>query len=210
VPAVLPAPSDAEDRTDAFYRDHARAYRDDTVRIDMSPIYERFLSRLPANARILDAGSGSGRDTLAFLQRGYEVDAFDASPELSALSTALTGVPTKLLRFQEFRAPARYEGIWACASLLHVPRPDLPDALRRLIAALRPGGVLYMSFRHGSQERVSEDGRYFLDMDERRLREQLAAFPSVTIVDLWLSAGESEYSANGHWLNAVVRKEDAP
>ena len=203
------APIEIVDGTEAFYERQARAYHDATLRTDISPLYDRFLPRIPPGGKILDAGSGSGRDTLAFLQRGFLVDAFDASPALCALSSALTGIRTKILRFQDFQSPTRYDGIWACASLLHVPKPELPDAVRRLIAALKPGGAIYMSFKHGDRERVTDDGRYFLDLDEPSLRALLTGFPGIDLVDLWISAGEGDFGGRGKWLNVIAVKAEA-
>src|SRR5690606_22260482 len=141
-----------------YYERNAESYFKATRDADLSALYERFLRRLPKGARILDAGSGSGRDTLAFVRRGYAVSAFDSSAALCELSTRLTGVRTRVLRFQELEGEAEYDGIWACASLLHLSDAELPNAIGRLIRALKPDGVLYMSFKHGAGERVTEDG----------------------------------------------------
>ena len=134
--------------------------------MDMSKVYERFLGYLPKLAKILDARSGSGRDTLAFKKHGHEVDAFDAAPELCALSTELTGVPMRLEGFQEFETEPLHEGIWACASLLHVQAGELPDVFHSLVQGLKPGVAFYSSFKHGLEERCSADGRFFQDLDE--------------------------------------------
>jgi SAM-dependent methyltransferase len=120
---------DADASTAEYYEQGARAYFDATATVDMAAIHDRFLALLPAGARILDAGSGSGPDTLAFLRRGFAVEAFDASPSLARLSSAFTGVPTRVLRLQDLDEPGRYDGVWACASLLHVPGCELPEVL---------------------------------------------------------------------------------
>lgn len=194
----------AEGPTSQYYEEHAEAYVAATLRVDMSDLYERFLRYLPGQARILDAGSGSGRDALAFLERGYDIDAFDASPSLCALSTKLTGIRARVMRFQDFAADVLYDGIWACASLLHVPAGELRDALRRLTNALKPGGALYMSFKYGSGERFSEDGRFYLDMDEPRLRSLLADIPNTRVCEVWLSEGEGDHKGKDAWLNAIL------
>jgi SAM-dependent methyltransferase len=189
-----------------YYERNAESYFKATRDADLSALYERFLRRLPKGARILDAGSGSGRDTLAFVRRGYAVSAFDSSAALCELSTRLTGVRTRVLRFQELEDEAEYDGIWACASLLHLSEAELPNAIGRLIRALKPDGVLYMSFKHGAGERVTEDGRFFTDMTESRLRRVLRRVPGVKLEELWITAGEGQFQGQGEWLNALVTK----
>lgn len=189
-----------------YYERNAKSYFKATRDADLSALYERFLRRLPKGAHILDAGSGSGRDTLAFLRRGYAVSAFDSSPALCELSTHLTGVRTRVLRFQELEDEEAYDGIWACASLLHLSEAELRDAIGRLVRALKLGGVLYMSFKHGAGERVTGDGRFFTDMTESRLRGGLEGLPGVTLDELWITAGEGQFQGQGKWLNALLSK----
>ena len=195
-----------EKATQDFYESNARAYFDTTVRVDMSRLYERFLPHVPAHGRILDAGSGSGRDTLAFLEQGYEVNAFDASLTLCALSTQLTGVKARVLRFQDFESPPLYDGIWACASFLHLHACDLLDAVRRLIGALKLGGALYISFKYGSGERISDDGRFYLDLDEPTMRRIFSEIPQIVLADVWISKGENPHQERVEWLNAIALK----
>jgi SAM-dependent methyltransferase len=195
-----------EQATQEYYDTQAQAYFDLTLRVNMSALYDRFLRYVPAHSCILDAGSGSGRDTLAFVERGYEVDAFDASAALCALSTRLTGVQARVLRFQEFESPPRYDAIWACASLLHVPKDELQEAIRRLNAALKPGGAMYVSFKHGAGERISEDGRFYIDLDEPALRQLFSAFSNLKLAEVWVSAGEGTQRGMDQWINAIALK----
>lgn len=152
----------------AYYRQHAQRFYDDTVNVDMSTLYQTFIACLPHRAHILDGGCGSGRDSKAFRERGFTVEAFDASAELATLARQLTGKPVKQMRFQDLDVVAEYDGIWCCASLLHVPEAELPDVMARLARALKPGGIWYLSFKYGSGER-EKDGRRFTDMNEARL-----------------------------------------
>jgi len=73
-----------------YYDTHADAFFSETQGVDMAPLHQRFLARLPVGAHILDAGCGSGRDSKVFLQLGYRVTAFDASAKLAALPLAIT------------------------------------------------------------------------------------------------------------------------
>lgn len=195
--------------TNSYYEENAEQYFASTCKIDMYEIYPRFLKFIPEGGEILDAGSGSGRDTLAFLNLGYKVDAFDASPALCELSTKLTRVKTRLLTFQNFSSSKKYDGIWACASLLHVRKSELPQVVFELIESLKPGGIFYLSFKHGKQERFSEDGRTFSDMDEGSIRELLEPYSNIEIIDSWLSFGELNYSEKTEWINTIVKNKKA-
>src|ERR687885_194185 len=135
-----------------FYNEHAQDFYHRTVNVDMRELYAPFLALLPAGAHILDAGCGSGRDSLYFKQHGYQVTALDASAELVKLSSQLLQQPVLHLTFQEVDFDERFDGIWACASLLHVPRIEIDDVLRRLTKALKPGAILFTSFKNGNTE----------------------------------------------------------
>jgi SAM-dependent methyltransferase len=193
--------------TARFYIEKGEAYFRETIDVDMSAIYDRFLKYLEPGSRILDAGSGSGRDTLEFLRRGYVVEAFDASDTLVALSYRLTGVRTQVLRFEDFHSDRKFAGIWSCAALLHVPRPALTDAMSRLFSALEPRGVLYASFKLGNTDHTGSDGRHFTDMDEYGLKQIVGrAVPKVLIAEIWTTAGESDFMGRGAWLNAILQR----
>ncbi len=205
--ALKPPPSpDTDGSTTGYYDRNAQAYFDATLNVDMSDLYDEFLPNIPPGGRILDAGSGSGRDTLAFLKKGYEVDAFDSSPALAELSTRLTGVSTQVIRFQELESTPLYDGIWACASLLHVPAKELHDALTRLLRALKLGGVLYVSVKHGSGERLADDGRLFVDLDKTGIQKLFAKFPDISLRKIWISGGEGPLRGRDNWLNALALK----
>lgn len=192
-----------------FYDDNASNFISTTRDLDMSAARGRFLQVVPPRhngpARILDAGSGSGRDALAFRILGYDVEAFDSSRTMAAATQELAAVPTKLMRFEDFSWDHSFEGIWACASLLHVAEENLPDIIDRLAAHLVPGGALYMSFKCGKGERV-EDGRRFTDMTEERLRSLLAECAVFGQSDFWESRDCRPERASEQWVNSVVKK----
>lgn len=133
----------------------------------MGPLYESFLKHLPKHGLILDVGCGSGRDSLAFKNKGYNVDAIDYSEELVKMANQFTGVQVKLKSFYEVDDHEVYDGIWACASLLHCERNHLAAVVKRLMIALKPNGVLYMSFKYGNSDR-EKDGRQFTDLNEQQ------------------------------------------
>ena len=187
-----------------YYQQHAQRFFDETVQVDMSELHDRFLAYLLPGARILDAGCGSGRDANAFLARGYTVEAFDASSEMAQRAQTLTGLPVQVRRFEDFNAPARYDGIWCCASLLHVAEADLPAVFVRLANALKPNGIWYLSFKLGRGER-EKDGRRFTDMDEARLRTLMQALPEFEIKAMWQTA-DKRVGRDEAWVNGLMMK----
>jgi SAM-dependent methyltransferase len=188
----------------AYYEKNAERYFQSTAIADLSRLYGPFLMHIPSGGRILDAGSGSGRDTLAFLKLHYRVDAFDRSTSLARLSSRLTGQSTRIVSFEEFTSDVLYDGVWACASLLHVPYAKLPLVIERLGATITPGGVLYASFRYGHGERVASDGRVFTDLDFELLAEILARLPAFRLRTKWISSGEDVFLGSGEWLNILL------
>ncbi|PLV48298.1 bifunctional 2-polyprenyl-6-hydroxyphenol methylase/3-demethylubiquinol 3-O-methyltransferase UbiG [Erwinia sp. B116] len=188
-----------------YYQRHAQRFFDDTVNVDMSALYQPFLALLPAGGCILDAGCGSGRDAQAFHQLGYQVDAFDASSEMVARATALSGLPVQCLRFEQLTAVEQYDGIWCCASLLHVPADELSGVMAILARALKPSGVWYLSFKLGSGER-EVDGRSFTDLDQSRIETLLAELPQLSLASCWQTADNRPVNAT-QWLNAIVTRQ---
>jgi 2-polyprenyl-3-methyl-5-hydroxy-6-metoxy-1,4-benzoquinol methylase len=193
-------------RNTEFYERNADAFYRDTVTTDMTPIYERFLPLVKPAGRILDAGCGSGRDSLAFLQRGYQVNAFDGASEMVKRASALTGINVERLTFESLLdTPLRekYDGIWCCASLLHVERDRLASVMDALVRTLTPGGIMYMSFKHGETNRL-KNGREFTDLNEQGLEMILATIGGCELVDHWVS-GDQRLGRFDRWLNAIVR-----
>ncbi len=167
----------------------------------MSELYAPFLREIAAGGRILDAGCGSGRDSLAFLRKGYQVVSIDASAAMVDATTRLTGQEARVLTFDALDFQGEFDGIWACASILHVARPDLGSVLTRLANALKPNGVMYLSFKYGEGERLQE-GRYFNDVTEALIGVALAAHTELDLVQV----RTSDDGRGQRWLNAIVRR----
>jgi SAM-dependent methyltransferase len=192
-----------------YYNLNSATFIESTRDVDMSEARGRFLASVPSRdggtVRILDAGSGSGRDALAFRRLGHEVEAFDASPTMVAATQAYAAVPTRLMRFEEFAWEHPFEGIWACASLLHVAQADLPGVIGRLAAHLIACGALYLSFKRGMGERL-KDGRRFTDMTVERLGTLLDGCGAFHEPDIWESRDCRPDRASEVWVNSVVKK----
>lgn len=189
-----------------YYRKHAQEFFDRSAYQNVEHLYAPFLSLLPVDARILDAGCGSGRDTKAFHERGFQVTAFDATPEMVALAEQFSGQKVRLLRFQEMDYIEEFEGIWACASLLHVPLAELPTVFERFIKALKRDGYWKMSFKYGVGEK-QRDERLFTDFTEETLHAFLDRFAQLKMVQIFAS-GDSRFPCNEQkqWVSALVQK----
>ena len=186
-----------------YYNENAADFISRTVDADMEEMRERFLKYLEKDAFILDAGCGSGRDTKAFLEKSYSVKAIDGSEEICARASAFTGISVKCCRFEELDEIEAYDGIWACASLLHVDKKNLPEVLGRMYNALKPGGVIYASLKYGPGERIS-DGKYYHDVTPKSLEEyfQDAGF----IKEEVFITGDVRENIGDRWVNIIARK----
>lgn len=189
-----------------YYEAHADEYCRSTVGLDMSSVYKRFLSQLAPGSHILDAGCGSGRDSKVFVQNGHTITAFDASPEMARFASAYTGQKCRVLCFQEVNFQQEFDAIWACASLLHVPKSELESVLYRLIAALRNGGIMYSSFIEGEGERVSADGRLYNSYTAKSLRELFEGMSMVGEIAFWRSDEIPSSVQRAPWLNCLFKK----
>ena len=193
----------SEDLTQRYYEDKAEEYLARTSQLDMESLYKPFLELIPAGGTILDAGCGPGRDVLAFLKQGFRVTAFDASAKMVELTSKQTGVVAFQMRFQELNYEQEFDGIWACASLLHVPFCELEDVFSWFRRALKTGGVCFMSFKQGNGERF-EDGRRFIDFTEATLQQKLADISGLSILRTW--GTEDQAGRSGvQWVNALIR-----
>jgi SAM-dependent methyltransferase len=189
----------------SYYDQNAEAYFAGTVHADVRDLRSKFLIHVPAGGDILDAGCGSGRDALAFHKGGYRVTAFDGSAEMCRKAREYTDLSVIQMTFQEMKWCGEFDGIWACASLLHVRRAELPEVLRRLFRALRPGGTLYASFKLGSGERTV-DGRRFSDMTEPEL-EPLLKSAGFSSAKYWITDDVRPGRTSEQWLNALAHRE---
>jgi SAM-dependent methyltransferase len=188
--------------TDAWYTANAEAFIEATAPIDMRALYGPFLALLPPGALLLDVGCGSGRDSLAFLRQGFRVVALEPCEALASRAEVLLEQPVGRRRVQDLEETDVFDGIWACASLLHVPARETPAVLARLARALRPGGVLYASYKLGQGEREAE--RLFNDQDEDSLRGLLEG-ASLEALKLWLT-DDARGNQQQRWVNALASR----
>ena len=186
----------------SFYTDNAADFINRTSEMNLSALYAEFLPLIPRGGSILDAGCGSGRDSRYFISQGYTVHAIDAVPEIAKGASNLIGQPVEVATFENFRSDDKYYGIWACASLLHVPPTRLSDAIGNLAAHLRSGGIFYMSFKYGQGQRT-RGLRQFTDMDESGLKTLASRIPSLTLKKTWTTEDLRPDRSTEKWMNAL-------
>ena len=195
------------DITIEYYNRNAARYLEDTVGVEFTEIQNAFLSLFPEGALILDFGCGSGRDALEFLKWGYQVDATDGSEEMCRAAAELTGLAIQQMLFQELDEKEKYDGIWACLSILHLPKSELREVLGRMTAALKRNGILYASFKYGIFK-GERNGRYFTDFTEETFAEFIKGMTRLRIEKMWLTDDVRPGRGEEKWLNMILRKTD--
>lgn len=188
-----------------YYNTNAHSFVSSTLSVDFTQMQDKFLNLLPQTASILDFGCGSGRDTKYFLDAGMQVDAMDGSEELCRLASEYTGIPVRQMLFEELDAKAQYDGIWACSSILHLPKESLKDVLRKMIAALKEHGIIYTSFKYGTFE-GERNRRFFTDFTEETFREFVADVDGIRIEEMWITGDVRPDRGDERWLNLILRK----
>ena len=187
-----------------YYDQLAQKFADNTFEINMSNLYQPFLKYLPKHGKILDIGCGSGRDALYFHKLGFTVDAFDYSESLVKLAREKTSLDIQHKSFYDLDAVNEYDGIWACASLLHCERSRLIEVIQKIITALKINGVCYVSFKYGDQDRT-KDGRSFTDLNEEQAHELLANFENIQLLKQWITS-DNRPDREENWLNMLIQK----
>jgi SAM-dependent methyltransferase len=188
-----------------FYEDNAEDFFRRSVNADMAKGWADFAALVRPGGRILDAGCGSGRDTQALFKLGFHVTAIEASPKLAALAEAHTGLVVQVMTFDQIEWREEFDGVWACASLLHVRRAELPAAVARLRDALTRGGVLWMSFKYGVHERQAS-GRHFTDLDEAGAYALVEEVGRLALLSLEVSDDAREDRPGERWLSVICRR----
>ncbi len=187
-----------------YYNQNAESFIRTTLPIDMSSSRDRFLRRVLPGGRVLDAGCGSGRDSRAFMQQGYSVVAFDASSEMCRMATEYIRQKVLQMRFDEMDFDEEFDGVWACASILHVPVDELPDVLAKIRKALKKKGILYVSFKYGEGPAQRGD-RTFSDFREGSAKKLLSA-AGFEVIECGVTSDIRPGRGDEKWVNVIARK----
>jgi len=195
------------DKTLEYYDSSFEAFKKDTVNVEFSDIQDRFLSYLDPGSLILDFGCGTGRDSRYFLGKGYKVEAIDGSGEMVRIAKEVSGLDVKQMLFDELNETEKYDGIFACASILHVSFEELPHIFDLMIRALKDNGILYVSFKYGDFEGEVK-GRYFTYLTEDRFEELIRDKKELKILEEYVSSDVRPGREDEKWLNIFLRKSN--
>jgi SAM-dependent methyltransferase len=196
--------SGGDDTTLGFYAGEAEAY----AARGQDAIFDRldaFIKALPVGGTILELGCGAGQDSAYLLAQGFDVRPTDGTPELARAAEKRLRRPVAVLLFGDLDEQEKYDGIWANACLLHVPRADLPAIITRIHRALKAGGIFYASYKAGHAEGRDKFNRYFNYPSADWLRQAYQP-------DVWTSIDVAEETGSGYdqkptqWLHVTARK----
>lgn len=191
-----------------YYNKNASEFIEGTMKVDFSATQDIFLKSLKGK-KILDFGCGSGRDTKCFLEAGYDVDAIDGSIELCKRASNYTGIKVREMQFHQLDEIDKFDGIWACASILHLSKVELKLVFQKMIKAMKQEGVIYTSFKYGNLEGI-RNGRYFTDFTEETFINFVKDFGGVEIEKIWVTSDVRVGRGDERWLNILLRKVGSP
>ncbi|WP_026160540.1 class I SAM-dependent methyltransferase [Teredinibacter turnerae] len=191
--------------TDKYYEENSQEYFQRTVGADISHMYANFLDLLPERAKILDAGAGSGRDLLHFSKLGYEALGIDSSSSLARLAEEYSGEKVIVSKFESMTFQNLFNGIWACASLLHSEKQLLPRILENFHNALMLDGILFISVREGKGRVCAEDGRMYTFYSIQEI-SSLIEGAGFDILSSWKTKDAIEGRDDLIWINIIARK----
>lgn len=188
--------------TQEYYNKNAKEFIENTINVDLKEQYELFEKYLPEKGNILDIGFGSGRDSLYFSQK-YNVVSIDNCMEFIKEGKKILNNEILFMDVKKMKFSNEFNGIWACASLLHLPYKELENVLNSCFKALKNNGVMYMSFKYGDYEGI-RNGRYFTDFNEDKLNKLLAK-TSFKLIETKVSI-DSRPDRDKKWLNVIITK----
>lgn len=191
-----------------YYNRYAVPYYEETVDASMEEVMKPFvepLSEESENAEVLDLGCGSGRDTLLLEEYGFYVTPMDGSEEMCKLAEVNTDKEVLQMTYDEMEFDDVFDGIWACASLIHLTEDEMRKVMKKLVQALKENGVLYFSVHRGDRDGIYH-GRYFHDYNRRELQSLMEEYPELEVVDIWTTQDVRSEKSDKLWLNVLARK----
>lgn len=187
-----------------YYESNAEHYAAETIYADMSEQYQSVLPLLKKGAKILDVGSGSGRDACYFQKQGYQVTALEPSKNLGREIRKVFSGEIVCSDIQSYQTTERYDGIWACASLIHLQEEEILCFFKKIDMYLNDNGIVYVSGKSGISTGEVADGRFFLEFTEQLVEKILTVNKQLQLEQLWYT--EDVSGRRGfRWLNVVLR-----
>ena len=206
--ACVPLPGDIMDilnSTLEYYNEQAASFVEGTRNVDFSALQNEFAALVKKGGRILDLGCGSGRDSKAFIDMGFQVVAVDGSSEICKLATEYIGQQVTCATFREYEPEGTFDGIWACASLLHLERNEMKEIMMKYASVLKEEGVFYVSFKYGDYS-GERNGRFFTDMDESSFGAILTEIPALEVYMQYITEDVRPGRESEKWLNVFLKK----
>ncbi len=191
-------------RTIEYYNSNAEAYFEATVNAHMAPLCDKFLEFVKPGGRIVDIGTGSGRDLKYFLDKGYPAEGIDLSEELCKRAASYSAGKVICEDICNWHPSGKYDGVWASASLLHLPSDEIEKFILRLPEILESGGIAYISMKSGIEEGYDDSGRYFSNFTEARLQQILSRSTSLRLIECWRTKDELSRE-DFEWINFILR-----
>ena len=195
----------SENKTLDYYNKNASSFAEKTIDVDFHDTQKHFQELLPEQGYILDFGCGSGRDIKYFLSQNFRVDAIDGSEELCRIASDYTGIKVKKMLFQELDEIEKYDGIWACSSILHLTQNELKTVFGKMVKALKRDGIIYTSFKYGDFE-GERNGRYFTDFTEEKFEKFVQNIENVKLREEWITSDVRPGRGEEKWLNLILQK----
>lgn len=194
--------------TKRFYESNATTYAEATWKLSMDQQVSNFAARLPSGATVVDLGCGAGRDLKAFSDCGFFAVGLDISAPLASIAQQHSECPVVIADLRHLPlASARFDGAWASASLLHLARNDIGQALAEIFRVLKPGGIFFASMKAGHGERADEQGRWYsyYDVDQWRSLLERAGFQSISLRSSVQHTGTLT-PASTTWISSIARR----
>lgn len=190
------------------YNAVANSYKETHGSLQLTtPLLDHFLTLIKGK-KILDAGCGSGRDARYFTEKGYEVIGIDLATNL--LNIAQSEAPKASFQKMDIRkiefADDFFDGIWAMASVLHLPKNQLDTALAEFFRVLKPEGILYLSVKQGVGERyISKDyyinhRKYFSFYQKDEISSHLST------IGFTVNESSSVLLSHGTFIDIIAKK----
>lgn len=188
-----------------YYNENAKEYFDTTIKADMNKAYELFLENIIQGGYILDFGCGSGRDSKYFFDLGYKVDAIDGSSELCKLASNYTGINVKCMDFNDLNEINKYDGVWACSSIIHVDKKELLNVIDKIYLSLKDKGIFYTCFKNGSGEEIN-NGRYFNYLTKDEFIELIESSKKFKLLSFYQTNSSTNINEEKLWNNFILEK----
>ena len=188
-----------------YYNKEAQQFTERTQNSDFSKLRKEFYSYIQPHGHVLDLGCGCGRDSKIFLEAGYKVTAMDGSKEMCEVASKLIGQEVICSTFQNYKPTETFDGIWACAALLHLSCKDIISVMKNLAKNLKTGGCFFASFRYGDFEGIRKE-RFFQDMTEDKFKDLLKKLPEYNLISAKIGPDVRPGREEELWLYAFLKR----